>query len=43
MALIAYTLGARVFEKHFTLQRSWKGTDQSFSLEPGGLRRMIRI
>ena len=42
MALIAYTLGARVFEKHFTLHRSWKGTDQSFSLEPGGLRRMIR-
>lgn len=42
MALIAYMLGARVFEKHFTLHRSWKGTDQSFSLEPGGLRRMIR-
>ena len=42
MALIAYTLGARVFEKHFTLHRSWKGTDQTFSLEPGGLRRMIR-
>ena len=42
MALIAYTLGARIFEKHFTLHRSWKGTDQSFSLEPNGLRRMIR-
>lgn len=42
MALVAYTLGARVFEKHFTLHRSWKGTDQSFSLEPNGLRRMIR-
>lgn len=42
MALVAYTLGARIFEKHFTLHRSWKGTDQSFSLEPEGLRKMIR-
>ena len=23
-------LGARVFEKHFTLDRSWKGTDHAF-------------
>jgi sialic acid synthase len=41
-ASIAYMLGARVFEKHFTLNRSWKGTDQSFSLEPEGLRKLIR-
>lgn len=41
-APIAYMLGARVFEKHFTLNRSWKGTDQSFSLEPEGLRKMVR-
>src|SRR4029450_7784243 len=27
MALVAYVLGARVIEKHFTLNRSWKGTD----------------
>ena len=39
---IGYMLGARVFEKHFTLNRSWKGTDQSFSLEPEGMRKMIR-
>ena len=39
---LAYMLGARVFEKHFTLNRSWKGTDQSFSLEPNGLKRFIR-
>ena len=25
-------MGARIFEKHFTLNRAWKGTDQSFSL-----------
>lgn len=41
-ATIAYMLGARVFEKHFTLDRSLKGTDQAFSLEPTGLRKMIR-
>ena len=41
-ASIAYMLGARVFEKHFTLNRSWKGTDQSFSLEPEGLRKLVR-
>jgi N-acetylneuraminate synthase/sialic acid synthase len=42
MPLVAYMLGARVFEKHFTLNRTWKGTDQAFSLEPGGLRRVVR-
>lgn len=41
-ASIAYMLGARVFEKHFTLDRSYKGTDHSFSLEPQGLERLIR-
>ncbi len=39
---IAYMLGARVFEKHFTLNRGLKGTDQAFSLEPDGLRKFIR-
>jgi sialic acid synthase len=42
MAVAAYTLGARVIEKHFTLDRSMKGTDHAFSLEPQGLRKMIR-
>ena len=40
--LSAYHLGARVFEKHFTLNRAWKGTDHSFSLEPRGLSRIVR-
>jgi sialic acid synthase len=40
--LIAYMLGARVVEKHFTLNRTWKGTDQAFSLTPEGLRKMVR-
>ena len=39
---IAYMLGARVFEKHFTLNRANKGTDHSFSLEPAGLEKAIR-
>lgn len=42
MPLIGYMLGARMVEKHFTLHRAWKGTDQAFSLEPGGLRRTVR-
>jgi sialic acid synthase len=42
MAPVAYGLGARIIEKHFTLDRTWKGTDQAFSLEPVGLRKMIR-
>lgn len=40
--IVAYMLGAIVIEKHFTLNRSWKGTDHKFSLEPEGLRKMIR-
>jgi len=42
MASVAYVLGARVFEKHFTINRAWKGTDQVFSLEPIGMHKMIR-
>ncbi len=42
MALVGYMLGARVVEKHFTLNRAWKGTDQAFSLEASGMRRLVR-
>lgn len=42
MALAAFMLGGRIVEKHFTINRAWKGTDQSFSLEPQGLEKMIR-
>jgi N-acetylneuraminate synthase/sialic acid synthase len=38
----AFLLGARIFEKHFTLNRAWKGSDQALSLEPEGLRRYVR-
>ena len=42
MATAAYVLGARVVEKHFTLDRTMRGTDHSFSLEPHGLPKMVR-
>lgn len=42
MAVAAYLLGARVVEKHFTLNHTWKGTDHAFSLEPIGFRKMVR-
>ena len=38
----AYTLGATWIERHFTLDRTWKGTDHSASLEPTGLRKLSR-
>jgi len=40
--VIAYMLGARSFEKHFTLSHANKGTDHAFSLEPYGLEKFIR-
>jgi N-acetylneuraminate synthase/sialic acid synthase len=42
MPVAAYVLGARMVEKHFTLNRAMKGTDHAFSLEPVGLRKMVR-
>lgn len=39
---VAYMKGARVFEKHVTLNRSWKGTDHGFALEPEGFRKFVR-
>jgi len=42
MAVAAYMVGARVIEKHFTLNRAWKGSDHAFSLEPIGMRKLVR-
>jgi len=39
---VAYIQGARVFEKHVTLDRSSKGTDHSFALEREGFRKFVR-
>ena len=38
----AVTLGASWVERHFTLDRTWKGTDHAASLEPDGFRRLVR-
>ncbi len=40
-AIAAVALGACVIEKHFTLDRSMKGGDHGFSLEPAELRAMV--
>jgi N-acetylneuraminate synthase/sialic acid synthase len=42
MAVVGYMLGARVIEKHFTLNHAWKGSDHAFSLMPEGMRRLVR-
>lgn len=38
----AYTLGAQYIERHYTLDRTWKGTDHAASLEPDGIRKLCR-
>ena len=38
----AYTLGVTWIERHFTKDRTWKGTDHSASLEPAGLAKLSR-
>lgn len=39
---VAYMKGARVFEKHVTFNRAWKGTDHSFALEHHGFKNFVR-
>ncbi len=41
-AQAAATLGACVIEKHVTLSRAMKGTDHAASLEPDGVKRLVR-
>lgn len=38
----AYILGANIIERHYTLDRTWKGTDHAASLEPDGIRKLVR-
>jgi sialic acid synthase len=38
----AVALGARIIERHFTLDRTMKGSDHAASLEPPGLSRLVR-
>ena len=40
--IAAYTLGANIIERHFTIDRTLKGTDHAASLEPDGLKKLCR-
>ncbi|HOZ29414.1 MAG TPA: N-acetylneuraminate synthase family protein [Bacteroidales bacterium] len=40
--IAAYTLGARWIERHFTKDRTWKGTDHAASLEAPGMAKLVR-
>ena len=38
----AYTLGATTRERHFTLDKTWKGTDHAASLEPDEMKALVQ-
>ncbi len=40
--IAAYALGARIIERHFTLDKTWKGTDHAASLEPDEMWQLKR-
>lgn len=40
--IAAVAMGAKIIEKHITIDRRMKGTDQAGSLGPDGMNRMIR-
>ena len=39
---VGFLEGARIFEKHVTLNRAWKGSDHAFALEPEGYSKFVR-
>ncbi|MDC0549909.1 N-acetylneuraminate synthase family protein [Alphaproteobacteria bacterium] len=40
--VVAYTLGAKWIERHFTKDRSWKGTDHGSSLDFKGMKELVK-
>lgn len=40
--MVAAAKGVTHIERHYTLNRTWRGTDHSASLEPDGIRKLIR-
>lgn len=41
--IIAVGLGARIIEKHFTLDKNLVGPDHRFALEPAELKKMVEV
>ena len=41
-SILSVELGAAAVERHITVDRTLWGSDQAASLEPEGLRRMVR-
>ena len=39
--IAAYTLGAEVIERHYTMDKTWKGTDHAASLEPDEFKHLV--
>jgi sialic acid synthase SpsE len=39
--LCAVAMGAKVVERHITLDRAMKGSDQSMSIEPAGFKKLV--
>lgn len=39
--IAAYALGAEAIERHYTLNKRWKGTDHAASLEPNELKTLV--
>lgn len=39
--IAAYTLGAEVIERHYTMDKTWKGTDHAASLEPDEFKLLV--
>jgi sialic acid synthase len=40
--IAAYTMGAEIIERHYTLDRTWKGTDHAASLEPDEFSELVK-
>lgn len=39
--MAAFTLGATVIERHYTIDKNWKGTDHGSSLEPQEFQQLV--
>uniref|UniRef100_A0A8D3B9L2 N-acetylneuraminate-9-phosphate synthase n=1 Tax=Scophthalmus maximus TaxID=52904 RepID=A0A8D3B9L2_SCOMX len=42
ITVAAVAMGAKVVERHVTLDKTWKGNDHEASLEPSGLAELVR-